>query len=204
MMGDEIGITLLRHGRSRADDEHVHEGRYDSPLTEVGRAQAEKRGNDFNVQGLGYKLIIASPLRRAQETARIISKCLGVPVETDMDWAEMDNGLLAGLSFDEAATRYPRPSFRNPYEPLGVNGESEWSLYNRAGHAVEKIVLRGPGQYLVVAHGGILNAALRAIFGAVPWGNNQGTTFSFRDLGYVRLIYIPKEHRWIVEEFRPS
>jgi len=201
-MGDEIRITLLRHGRSRADDEHVHEGRYDSPLTDVGRAQAEKRGNDFKVQGFGYKLIIASPLQRAQETARILSKHLGIPVETDMGWAEMDNGLLAGLSFDEASNLYPKPSFRSPYEPIGVKGESEWGLYNRAGRAVEKIVQRGPGQYLVVAHGGILNAALRTIFGVVPWGNNQGTTFSFRDLGYVRLFYLPKEHRWVVDEFR--
>ena len=29
----------MRHGRSRADDELVHEGRYDSPLTDVGRAR---------------------------------------------------------------------------------------------------------------------------------------------------------------------
>ena len=35
-----LHLTLLRHGRSRADDENVHEGRYDSPLTAVGRAQA--------------------------------------------------------------------------------------------------------------------------------------------------------------------
>ena len=27
----------MRHGRSRADDEMVHEGRYDSPLTDIGR-----------------------------------------------------------------------------------------------------------------------------------------------------------------------
>lgn len=36
-MSNEIHLTLLRHGRSRADDEEVHEGRYDSPLTEAGR-----------------------------------------------------------------------------------------------------------------------------------------------------------------------
>lgn len=36
-----MNLTLLRHGRSRADDEDVHEGRYNSPLTDVGRAQAQ-------------------------------------------------------------------------------------------------------------------------------------------------------------------
>lgn len=31
-----IELTLLRYGRSAADDKKVHEGRYDSPLTAVG------------------------------------------------------------------------------------------------------------------------------------------------------------------------
>jgi len=36
-MTEVLHLTLLRHGRSRGDDENVHEGRYDAPLTEVGR-----------------------------------------------------------------------------------------------------------------------------------------------------------------------
>jgi 2,3-bisphosphoglycerate-dependent phosphoglycerate mutase len=203
-MTDEIGVTFLRHGRSRADDKGVHEGRYDSPLTEVGRSQAEKRGQDLLTRGFGYRLIISSPLLRAQETAQIIAKYLNATVETDTDWAEMDNGLLAGLPFDEAATRFPRPTFRNLYERVGEIGESEWDLFERAARAVGKIVNRGPGQYLVVTHGGILHAALRTIFGVAPSGNYLGIGFRFRDLGYARLTYVPKEHRWIVEEFQAS
>ena len=42
-MDNIIHITLMRHGRSRADDEMVHEGSYDSPLTDVGRAQVRSR-----------------------------------------------------------------------------------------------------------------------------------------------------------------
>ena len=33
--------VFLRHGRSLADDEYKHEGRYDSPLTDIGKQQAE-------------------------------------------------------------------------------------------------------------------------------------------------------------------
>jgi 2,3-bisphosphoglycerate-dependent phosphoglycerate mutase len=197
----EISITLVRHGRSQADDESVHEGRYDSPLTETGRTQAEKRARDLLNQGYSYQLIIASPLRRAQETARILSAIVKVPVETDQDWIEMDNGPLAGLPFDTAATLYPRPVFRNPYERLAGSGESEWSLYIRAGRVVEKLVQRGEGHYLVVAHGGILNAALRTILGVVPWGNEQGISFTFGDLGYARLAYTPGQHHWVLQEF---
>jgi 2,3-bisphosphoglycerate-dependent phosphoglycerate mutase len=34
-----IDFIFLRHGRSRADDEGVYEGRYDSPLSGVGQTQ---------------------------------------------------------------------------------------------------------------------------------------------------------------------
>jgi 2,3-bisphosphoglycerate-dependent phosphoglycerate mutase len=203
-MGDSIDVTLVRHGRSRADDEGVHEGRYDSPLTDVGRAEAEKAGKDLAARGFDCSVIIASPLQRAQSTAKILSKCLEAPLEIDGDWIEKDNGPLAGLPFDEAASRYPQPAFRNPYDRLAGSGESAWGLYARAARAMEKLVQRGPGHYVVVAHGGILNAALRTVLGVVPTGNNQGVDFRFGDLGYVSLSYLPGEHRWLIIEFQPG
>jgi broad specificity phosphatase PhoE len=65
-MSHKIDITLVRHGRSRANDEGVHEGRYDSPLTDVGSAEAEKAGKDLLARGFRCNVIIASPLQRAQ------------------------------------------------------------------------------------------------------------------------------------------
>ncbi len=61
-MEEIIGLTLIRHGRSRADDEGVHEGRYDSPLTDTGRAQAEKRGQYLLAQGTKYQLDHCQPV----------------------------------------------------------------------------------------------------------------------------------------------
>jgi len=37
IIDNSIYITFMRHGRFRADDEEVNEGRYDSLLTDVGR-----------------------------------------------------------------------------------------------------------------------------------------------------------------------
>jgi 2,3-bisphosphoglycerate-dependent phosphoglycerate mutase len=69
---------------------------------------------------------------------------------------------------------------------------------------MERLMQRGPGHYVVVAHGGILNAALRTVMGSVPSSNGQGAGFRFGDLGYVRLTYIPGEHRWVFLEFQPG
>jgi 2,3-bisphosphoglycerate-dependent phosphoglycerate mutase len=201
-METNIGVTFMRHGRSGADDEGVHEGRYDSPLTDTGRTQAEKRGKELLARGIHYQIIITSPLQRAQETARILAKFLDVPVEINDDWIEMNNGSLAGLAIEEAEKRYPKPVFRSPYDKIAGDGESEWELYSRAARVVDRLVQRGPGEYMVVTHGRILNAALRAITGVVPWGNDYCINFRFGDLGMMRLMYLPRRHRWLMEEFQ--
>ena len=97
-MENKIQVTFLRHARSLADDENVHEGRYDSPLTDVGRAQVQARAQDFLERKFQFDRIVASTLQRAHETAKIIGQALNTPVETDPDWMELDNGPLAGIS----------------------------------------------------------------------------------------------------------
>ena len=201
-MKEEILITFLRHGRSRADDEKVHEGRYDSPLTDTGRSQVQARAQDFLSRRFHFDAIVSSPLQRAYETATIIGQALHIPVETDTNWMEMDNGPLAGLPWDEAEKQYPKPAFRNPYEPFCGSGESDWEIYTRGAKAVEKIIRRGLGSYLVVAHGGIINSALRTIIGTQPSINQQGIVFGFGDTGYARFSYRPAQHLWYLLEFK--
>jgi len=205
-MENTIDITLMRHGRSQADDEQVHEGRYDSPLTETGRQQALRRARELQKSGIKYDCIISSSLSRAQETASIISDILHSPIEIDADWMEVDNGPLAGLPFDEASAKYPTPNFTNPYQPYVSSvgeGESEWDLQCRAVKALAKVIQRGSGSYLIVAHGGILNATLRSIFNASPPINKHGVYFRFGDTGYIDTSYFPGSHKWIINQFKP-
>ncbi len=200
-MGRIIRVTFLRHGRSQADDEGVHEGRYDSQLTGIGRAQAKNRARDFRARGCAFDLIISSPMWRARSTAEIMGQALNVPIEVDEDWMERDNGPLAGMKYEVAAEIYPRPDFRNPYEPICGTGESMWGLYRRASRAVEQMIRRGAGKYLIVAHGGILNAAMSVIIGSPPRSDKWDVAFRFGDLGYAQLVYEPERHIWQLLEF---
>jgi len=206
-MNEDIKITLMRHGRSLADDEKVIEGRYDSPLTDVGRAQAKARAEELKANGMAFDAIIASSLVRASETAEIIGKILDVRVEIDADWMEKDNGPVAGLSYKEAQRKYPLADFHNPFEPHVISanaGESMWAFHSRAAKALEKVIRRGAGQYLVIAHGGILNAALWCIVGTQPPVTGQGVSFSFGDTGYIRTRYVPGQHLWVINELKPG
>jgi 2,3-bisphosphoglycerate-dependent phosphoglycerate mutase len=201
-MTNPIELTLLRHARSRADDENVHEGRYDSPLTDAGRAQVRKRAEYFLAEGYKPDTIIASSLVRARETAEILAQALKVSLETDSDWMEFNNGPLAGLSRAEASVRFPQPGFRNPYEPYHGSGESEMELHSRVGRALERVLRRGTGTYLIVGHGGSLNAALRVAL-SIPYPVNQaGVWFKFGDTGFARLAYYSERHRWVIKELK--
>ena len=120
---------------------------------------------------------------------------------------EKDNGPLGGLPRKEAQRKYPVPDFHNPFEPHVVSanaGESMWAFHCRAVKALEKVIRRGPGQYLVIAHGGILNAALWSIVGTQPPVTGQGVSFSLGDTGYIRTRYVPSQHLWVISEMKPG
>jgi 2,3-bisphosphoglycerate-dependent phosphoglycerate mutase len=195
-----IRVVLLRHGRSGADDEGVHEGRYDSPLTEVGYGQARERLTDFRTRDYSFDCIIASPLKRAHAVAEVMAEGLGVALELDRDWMEIDNAQQAGLSFEEAQRCLPPPAIRTPYTDVYGGGESRWDIQGRAARAVQSLVRRGSGSYLVVAHGGILTTALWTMMGAAPPVNRQGFWIKFGDTGYAVLDYNPDQHAWYMQE----
>jgi 2,3-bisphosphoglycerate-dependent phosphoglycerate mutase len=197
-------ICFLRHGRSLADDEEKVEGRYDSPLTDRGRAQAADRARSWQSEGRSFDQIISSPLLRAKETAQIVGRHLGVPVQSDPLWMEIDNGPLAGLPRRTAQERFPLPEFVGPFDPLAGTGESRWTLTARAIQALASVISRDEGQCLVVSHGGILNAVIRTICGAQPQSNRSGLNFRFGDNGYLDARYNRSQDSWVILRFDPG
>ncbi|MBC8504516.1 MAG: histidine phosphatase family protein [Anaerolineales bacterium] len=191
-------ITLLRHGESIGNAEGYHQGQAEFPLTEKGRLQAHALAKFWLKEGRVFDQAIASPQSRAKETAEIITSSLGVPLEFDEVWMERDNGIYAGLRHTEAMEKYPQPDFIPSYEPIGEEGESQWELYLRGGIAVQSLIHRPPGRYLVASHGGLLNMAMYAILGITPPPNFHGPRFRFRNTSYVTLSYYPDRHIWYV------
>jgi 2,3-bisphosphoglycerate-dependent phosphoglycerate mutase len=194
-------IYLMRHGRSLADDEEKCEGRYDSPLTDVGRQQAQETARRFR-DSVALDKIICSPLKRALETARIINEQYDVQLVEDPLWMEIDNGIMAGMPLQEVGTKYPLPAFYSPYRYFPENtGENIVQLHARASLAVNGLIDNGPGKYLVVSHGNILNAALRGILGSPIPVSYSGVYFGFGDNSYAYLKYYEENHKWVLKGF---
>ena len=74
----DMRILLLRHGQSEANKEHIIQGHMDSPLSDLGRDQAKNVGKKLLDSEITFDAVYSSDLIRAKETAKIITKILGV------------------------------------------------------------------------------------------------------------------------------
>ncbi len=189
-------LTLLRHAESQGNADRVWQGQENYPLTESGRRQAQALAERWQREGVLFNLALSSPLSRARETAEIISSQLDVPMETDPIWMERDNGRLAGADRDAAAELGWPPPYLHPYMPIGETGESLWDLFLRGATALKQLLHRGPGRYLIVAHGGILDSALRSALGMVPQAEFRGAGFAFGNTGFAQLSYHVEHNQW--------
>jgi 2,3-bisphosphoglycerate-dependent phosphoglycerate mutase len=194
-------ITFLRHGESVGNAEDRFQGHADFPLTEKGRTQARSLADRWQNEGVTFDQCIASPLLRASQTAEIICATLQVPLELDPDWMEINNGLVSGLTPEQAARVAPAPDFMTPYTHFGKTGESRWEMYLRAGRAIQHILDRSPGRYLVAAHGGVLNMAMYAILGIPVQADSNGPRFMFHNTTFASFTYEPDRHNWRMFHF---
>ncbi len=98
-------MLLLRHGQTPLSVEKRFSGVGDRPLTEVGLAQAGAAAR--RLRGCGAVAVVASPLRRAVQTADLVAAEVGVAVTVDEGLRETDFGDWEGYTFAEVQQRWP-------------------------------------------------------------------------------------------------
>jgi broad specificity phosphatase PhoE len=151
-------LFLVRHGESTYNAEGRLQGQADPPLTPRGRAEAEALAQVLD--GVAPARAIASDLVRARETAAL----LGHPdAPTDPRLREIDVGEWSGRPISDFPSG-SEPSWRGgPLVPPG--GEAWEELVARVGAALDDLLAAG-GPWLVVAHGGVVRAAVTYLTGA--------------------------------------
>ena len=191
-------FVFLRHGESIGNAQSRWQGQSDYALTEKGRLQVYALAERWKSENMKFDLILASPLSRARETAEIIAAALKSKIEFDPILLERHIGEMEGLTAEEVRKR-PHPPYVTPYDSIGGEGEGDWALFLRAGQALQKLVRRPPGSYLIVSHGGLLNQLMNAIIGIAPHVDPSGVRFRFENTAFAQVMYFPHQHRWAIE-----
>jgi probable phosphoglycerate mutase len=155
-------VTFLRHGSTEWNEQGRMQGRRDVPLSAAGRKEVEAWRSGMGEGSLVPKSAqwYSSPLRRAVETAEILS---GASPQREPALIEMDWGDWEGLRLDELRERHGAAFVRNEaagldFRPAG--GESPRDVRDRVlqwlratAHRHESVV--------AVTHKGVMRAGAR-------------------------------------------
>ena len=161
-MDTHARITLVRHGETSANVQGVWHGTTDTALNARGRTQAARVALHLARTRPDARVLYASPLARAHDTAAAIGARLGLPVRTHEGLREYHLGAWEGLSFHELGRRhnlFERMEREPDWRPGG--GESPRMVGERCGRALAEIAEHNKGaRALVVTHGGALALGL--------------------------------------------
>ena len=164
-MEQETQIYFLRHGQTDNNREGRMQGRVDIPLNETGRAQA--RCVARRLKSISFDAVYSSPLRRAVETAQIVT---GLPTQEiniepraiELGFGIWDNRLHAELEketeqFDilwDETDKYVPPQGAEPLE----------DLMTRVHAMLQELAARhAGGRILVTTHGGVQQAVFTIV-----------------------------------------
>lgn len=148
-------LILARHGETDWNRENRFQGHADPPLNAVGRAQSVELAEAL--AGEPIARVYTSPLRRARQTAELVTERLGVEIESHEALREIDVGSWTGLTRDEVAERFPEGYARwLERAPHGFeDGETYEELAARVIPAVRSLATVHPSAtLLIVTHGG--------------------------------------------------
>lgn len=134
----------------------------DPHLSRRGREQAVQAGRALALEP--FAALYCSPMRRALETAKIVSEAVGLDAVVDEDLAEFDRGAQYLHFEDVGATGNVYENYmRDDLSPWGTTAVD---FRTRVTAAFDRIVASHPGRaVIVVSHGGVANAYLGGLLG---------------------------------------
>ena len=137
---NETILYLIRHGETEGNLKKAYQGQNNTPLTELGRRQAQQMGK--RIGEIGVDIVISSDLGRSMETASIACSGTNREIIPHPGLRERHFGMFQGMKFDDAKAKYPdifaryrgqEPDFRIP------EGETWREFISRIKDTLEEI-----------------------------------------------------------------
>jgi len=193
-------LYLIRHGQSAGNAEGRFGGHGPTPLSELGRKQAEITGEALARENI--TAIFSSDLYRAVQTAEPLSRLTGLPIHTQAAFRERHVGVLEGLTFDESKQNHPKDYYalvnRNFHHVIS-RGESYRQLVRRSMNELWELLRNHQGERITVfSHTGAICFMTLHLMGAIrrdtkqtPWliTSNCGINrFEIRGRNNIRVL----------------
>ena len=183
-------LVLVRHGETAWNRARRIQGHTDIALNELGHQQAQRTGRRLARESISA--VVSSDLSRAHQTASAIAQACGLPVQSDARLRERAFGAFEGRDHAELqrdwAADYARWKAREPDFVLPGGGESLSQFQLRIEQVLYELAERHIGaRVVVVAHGGVLDAAYRMGSGLAL---TAPRTFDLLNASVNRLHYV--------------
>ncbi len=157
-------IFLIRHGQSEGNIRKVFQDEHD-PLTELGRLQAQKVAE--RAKALRPDIILASPMMRALETAKMIQTATGAPLEAHATLREymVPSSLVNKPIASPESNAFHSELFKNIHDPSWKYADEDnyYELHRRASEVMREIKGRNEKRIMLVSHGAFMSILLTAM-----------------------------------------
>jgi broad specificity phosphatase PhoE len=166
-MSDLRRIVLVRHGETDGESSTRFHGANDVGLAPAGREHMRQVAR--SLRGERFDRIVASPLRRAWQSAWIVGG--GAPVVFEPGFREVDFGRWEGLTREEIATRDPvlyQDWQRGAADFAYPGGEARADLRARVLAGLERLLAADTRSVLVVCHKGPIRIVATELVGHAP------------------------------------
>jgi len=191
-------LILIRHGQSEANLEGIFVGHKNSPLSSLGKEQAQLTA-EYIVNHFHVDEVYASDLSRAFETGKAVADRLSLKTVPDPRLREIFAGKWEGTHFSDLIVQF-KDSYNTWLHDIGnakcEGGETVEELMHRFTGALKSIHKENEGKTIVIAthatpirtlmchcRGGDLNEMKN-----IPWVSNASITVVHAENGELSLI----------------
>ena len=195
-------ILLVRHGQSQGNAEGRFGGHTATPLSPLGRRQAEAAARALATEKI--TAIYSSVLLRAVQTAEPLARLTGLEIKRTTAFRERSVGVMEGLTFEESAEQHPEQYaalIRRDFEHVILGGESYRQMLDRASEKLDHAIAEHKGgRICVFSHTGTICILTLHLMGALDapelrpvWistANCGITRIELRSDGFVRVMTV--------------
>lgn len=190
-MKREIPITLIRHGKTNANEKHCYIGRTDEPLSETGKKELLEYKASGRYQNVGQPVVdpklgtspilATSPMLRCRQTAELIFD------RTDFlicdAFKEIDFGIFEGLNYEQLKNNKDYQAWLDSNCEMKIpSGESKDEFCERCFEGFCKLVSSqiDSRSLTLVVHGGTIMGLLSHLAGGDYYSYQCGCGEGFK------------------------